>query len=346
MLSTGNYRQSMFSLFSTVLSLKCTFISFEGDAMNWWAANRRCKSKGGKLVEIDSEKENTALVEEINKRGYTGKNFWIGLTNWGSWGVWWLAASGLKPSYLKWHDDQPDGGAYHCARVRIGPYSNWKDTWSDINCQWTHVTIDYNTYDWNGKAIPHTHTNSMHALCEFSQTTVSSAEDPSTDGWYIYAKATFLKIATNSPASNSGTRCSTNIACVKDCEEGWEQNGNHYYLWSTAKLSWTEAEHFCRNKSGHLTSVTSNTTNDYIEKGNNQRGLNSLWIGGLDLGAEGSWRWADCSVWEFTLWASREPNNRWEAQNCLNYHPAKDHLWGDQIYVLYQLVFSAAKQFV
>ena len=49
--------------------------------MNWWAANSYCKSGGEELVEIDFEKENTALVEEINRSGYTGKNFWIGLTD-------------------------------------------------------------------------------------------------------------------------------------------------------------------------------------------------------------------------------------------------------------------------
>ena len=131
--------------------------------MTWWAANSHCKSKGGKLVEIDSKKENTALVEEINRRGYADRdmNFWIGLTNQGTW---WLASSGLKPSYLNWHYNQPDGGAQKCARIRIGPFHTWKDTWSDIYCGLTR------------------HTNSMHALCEFSQTAGDTAtEDPSSE---------------------------------------------------------------------------------------------------------------------------------------------------------------------
>ena len=99
-------------------------------------------------------------------------------------------------------------------------------------------------------------------------------------------------------------------------------------------MSWTEAEDYCRNKSGHLASVTSNTTNDYIVGEKNKRGLNRLWIGGSDLENEGSWKWADGSPWESTLWKSDEPNNYLGAQNCLNYHPGNDQLWDDELCIV------------
>ena len=38
--------------------------------MTWFKAKDHCEREGGKLVEIDSEEENTALVDEINRRGY------------------------------------------------------------------------------------------------------------------------------------------------------------------------------------------------------------------------------------------------------------------------------------
>ena len=41
--------------------------------MTWFAAKYHCERKGGKLVEIDSEEENTALVDEINRKGYDNK---------------------------------------------------------------------------------------------------------------------------------------------------------------------------------------------------------------------------------------------------------------------------------
>ena len=64
--------------------------------------------------------------------------------------------------YEKWHVGGPNGGVnQNCARIRIGPNPDWKDTWSDINCEDMYHTKNY-----------------MHALCEYSQ----KPEDPSTEG--------------------------------------------------------------------------------------------------------------------------------------------------------------------
>ena len=126
--------------------------------------------------------------------------------------------------------------------------------------------------------------------------------------------------------SYSGKSC-TNNNCVTACEEGWEQNGSHCYFWSTTAMTWPDAEEYCRNQSGHLASVTSNTTNDYVEEGKQKRDISRLWIGGSDSEAEGTWRWADCSLWDFTVWKVKQPDNLWGAQNCLNH---LDQRWDDQ----------------
>ena len=128
--------------------------------------------------------------------------------------------------------------------------------------------------------------------------------------------------------SHSGESC-TNNKCVAACEEGWEQNGTHCYFWSPKAmiLTWPDAEDYCKKKSGHLASVTSNAINDYVVEGRNKRDINRLWIGGSDSEAEGTWRWADCSPWEFTLWKAKQPDNLWGAQNCLNH---LDQRWDDQ----------------
>jgi len=155
--------------------------------MSWFAANEHCKRQGGMLVEIDSEEENTTLVEEINRRGYTNRsmNFWIGLTDFESEGNWSLASDHSKPSYLNWHkNSEPNnGGGFlgneDCAIIRIGPKPSWKDTWSDLRCK--AETVHY----WNdGQRQAY----SLHALCEFdplknnSLTECPSAQETPTKG--------------------------------------------------------------------------------------------------------------------------------------------------------------------
>ena len=90
--------------------------------------------------------------------------------------------------------------------------------------------------------------------------------------------------------------------------------------------NWTEAEDFCQRKGAHLASVTSAAINDYVLKGKGKRSM-PLWIGGSDLEVNGVWKWADCSVWDFTLWRQGEPNNR-GAQDCLIYHAGYNR-WDD-----------------
>ena len=79
--------------------MKRIYCSFVEPAMNWFDAYDHSKSQGGRLAEIDSEEENTALIEEIKRKGYTERkmNFWIGFTDLGSEGDWRLASSGLNP---------------------------------------------------------------------------------------------------------------------------------------------------------------------------------------------------------------------------------------------------------
>ena len=82
--------------------------SFVEAKMNWSEANEDCDAKGGKLVEINSEEENTALVEEIKRREYEKMNFWIGLTDRKSERDWVLESSGLTPAYTNWGDTEPN----------------------------------------------------------------------------------------------------------------------------------------------------------------------------------------------------------------------------------------------
>ena len=125
----------------------------------------------------------------------------------------------------------------------------------------------------------------------------------------------------------------------RSCEEGWEENGKHCFYWSTENKTSNDAEDFCWNRSGHLASVTTNYTNNYIK---NKLGLmrtlkltltNALWIGGTDEEEEEVWKWTDSSPWGFSDWLNNEPNNFgfWDGQDCLAYSnmPGDRYKWRD-----------------
>ena len=116
--------------------------------MKWYEAEHYCKKEGGKLVEIDSAVENTALVDEINERGYTEKemHFWIGLTDLASEGDWRLASNGLRPSFQNWIVGQPNNNKeeQHCARIKMKPNEHFdsdRNKWSDIKCWENHYAL-------------------------------------------------------------------------------------------------------------------------------------------------------------------------------------------------------------
>jgi len=118
--------------------------------------------------------------------------------------------------------------------------------------------------------------------------------------------------------------------CVEACEQDWERNGEHCYLWNTEAKNWTDAEDFCQQAGGHLASaVHTNATNNFILEETKRRGLNRLWLGGNDLEEEGAWKWTDCTPWEDTFWSSRwgEPNNL-GGEDCLEIWN-RDWKWND-----------------
>ena len=91
----------------------------------------------------------------------------------------------------------------------------------------------------------------------------------------------------------------------------------HCYLWGDKMLSWDAAEEFCQKEGGHLASVTSESTNDYISKEKSRH----LWIGGSDKENEGTWKWTDGSAWNFTKWNKGQPSNGSDEddEDCLQY---------------------------
>ena len=95
------------------------------------------------------------------------------------------------------------------------------------------------------------------------------------------------------------------------CPTDWEKKEDRCYLWSTTRRTWTDAEQFCREKDGHLASVTNLKIHDYImSKVVKSDHSTWFWVRGTDQEQEGVWKWTDGSDWEFTKWATY-PNQQW-----------------------------------
>jgi len=113
-----------------------------------------------------------------------------------------------------------------------------------------------------------------------------------------------------------GSPCSED-KCVGACPEGWEANEAHCYLWGNEKKNWTAAEDFCRGEGGHLATVNTNATKEFVLEGLARKNLNWTWIGGSDIENEGVWKWTDCTPWEPVFWAPGQPDNTQNNQDCL-----------------------------
>ena len=105
--------------------------------------------------------------------------------------------------------------------------------------------------------------------------------------------------------------------CVNFCKKTWVQNGDHCYYWSITKANWAKAEKHCNYCKGHLASVTSEATNEFIVSEIKKQNTAMLWIGGSDKEEQGNWKWTDQSPWSFDNWAGNQTS---QGGNCLCYN--------------------------
>ena len=74
--------------------------------------------------------------------------------------------------------------------------------------------------------------------------------------------------------------------CVLDCKEGWEEQGDYCFQWSSVSDTWSGAESSCRREGATLASITSSAIDEYVLKEMEGRTIPILWIGGSDREVE------------------------------------------------------------
>ena len=80
--------------------------------------------------------------------------------------------------------------------------------------------------------------------------------------------------------------------------------GNHYYYQSNAQSNYTTAQNNAEAAGGHLAIITSPAENNAIASA----GGGFAWIGGNDLGSEGTFHWSDCEPFSYSNFCGGEPN--------------------------------------
>lgn len=94
-----------------------------------------------------------------------------------------------------------------------------------------------------------------------------------------------------------------------------EKNGHRYRIFD-ASLTWEEAEQYCEGLGGHLITVTSAAEQDIVEELLNNGDRNSYWLGG-QLDEDSAWRWITAESFDYSNWASGQPDNFRNCENAL-----------------------------
>jgi len=84
------------------------------------------------------------------------------------------------------------------------------------------------------------------------------------------------------------------------------ENGHAYKRYDTP-MSWHAARDLCASNGGHLATITSAAEHEFILR--NFASDHVCWLGATEEGHEGKWTWVTGEPFEYTNWASGEPND-------------------------------------
>ncbi|XP_008823002.1 C-type lectin domain family 4 member K [Nannospalax galili] len=112
--------------------------------------------------------------------------------------------------------------------------------------------------------------------------------------------------------------------------QGWKYFKENFYYFSHTPKTWYSAEQFCISRKAHLTSVTSESEQEFLYKTTD--GL-PHWIGLTKAGSEGNWYWVDETPFNKQqsgrFWIPGEPNNVGNNEHCVNIRVSSLQSWND-----------------
>ncbi|XP_037663090.1 C-type lectin domain family 4 member K isoform X2 [Choloepus didactylus] len=113
--------------------------------------------------------------------------------------------------------------------------------------------------------------------------------------------------------------------------QGWRYFDGKFYYFSHIAKTWYSAQQFCVSKESHLTSVTSESEQEFLYK--TVSGI-PHWIGLTKAGSEGDWYWVDDTpfdkVQSTRFWIPGEPNNVGSNEHCASIKMISLRSWNDE----------------
>ncbi|XP_067559947.1 C-type lectin domain family 4 member K [Pseudorca crassidens] len=112
--------------------------------------------------------------------------------------------------------------------------------------------------------------------------------------------------------------------------QGWKYFRGNFYYSSQVTRTWYSAQQFCLSRDSHLTSVTSESEQEFLYR---TAGGLLYWIGLSKAGSEGYWYWVDDSLFNkvqsVKFWIPGEPNNTGNNEHCADIKMSSSQSWND-----------------
>ncbi|XP_006093061.1 C-type lectin domain family 4 member K, partial [Myotis lucifugus] len=112
--------------------------------------------------------------------------------------------------------------------------------------------------------------------------------------------------------------------------QGWKYFKENFYYFSHVQKTWYSAQQFCVSRNSQLTSVTSDSEQEFLYK---TAGGLFYWIGLTKAGTDGDWYWVDETpfnkVQSMKFWIPGEPNNLGNNEHCANLKMSSLQSWND-----------------
>ncbi|KAK1332980.1 hypothetical protein QTO34_006511 [Cnephaeus nilssonii] len=128
--------------------------------------------------------------------------------------------------------------------------------------------------------------------------------------------------------------------------QGWKYFKENFYYFSHVSKTWYSAQQFCVSRNSHLTSVTSDSEQEFLYK---TAGGRFFWIGLTKAGTDGDWYWVDDTpfnkVQSMKFWIPGEPNNVGNNEHCVNLKMSSLQSWNDAS-CDHQLLFICKRHYI